>query len=115
LINDGDPATVWKSSTYKSQAFGGLKDGVGVIITLQAPAPVHSITVETRGEGGNIEVRTAPSPTLDGSQVLGAGPAGTITVTPDPAPTTQYLIIWVTELPVTDGQNRAEIGQVTLT
>jgi hypothetical protein len=76
---------------------------------------VHSITVETRGEGGNIEVRTAPSPTLDGSQVLGAGPAGTITVTPDPAPTTQYLIIWVTELPVTDGQNRAEIGQVTLT
>lgn len=115
LAIDGDPATAWGSSRYNSAGFGNLKSGVGLLIKLEQNSAVREVTVRSNGSGGMIEVRAATAgPELDGSQVLGSGPAGDLTVRPDPPVDTQYLIIWVTELPTTDGAFRAEITEVSV-
>ncbi len=114
LAIDGNSATSWKSSHYNSAAFGNLKKGLGLLITLKAPAPVSKVSVTVDGQGGTVEIRTATGSTLDGSQVVATGPAGTLEKTLDPAPTTQYLIVWFTQLPRVDGQFRAQVAEVSV-
>ena len=114
LAVDGNPETSWRTSRYNSTAFGNLKDGVGLLIKLEQNSAVHEVTVRSNGSGGKIEVRAANGATLDGSQVLGSGPAGELQVRPSPPVNTEYLLVWITELPVTDGANRAEITEVTV-
>lgn len=114
LAVDGNLDTNWRTSRYNTAQFGNLKQGVGLLIKLEQNSSVHEVTVHSNGSGGAIEVRAANGPTLDGSQVLGSGPAGDLVVRPDAPVNTQYLIIWTTELPVTDGAYRAEIAEVTI-
>ena len=114
LAVDGDQDTAWRTSRYNTAAFGNLKTGVGLLVKLEQNSAVREVTVRSNGSGGMIEVRAASGPTLDGSQVLGSGPAGDLTVRPDPAVNTQYLIVWVTELPTTDGAFRAEVAEVSV-
>lgn len=110
---DGDPATTWGSSRYKTAAFGNLKKGVGLVIKLEQPSTVKKVTVTAEGEGGAIEIRTATGATLDGSQVVASGPAGgTLEKTLEPSAQTEYLIVWFTELPRVDGQYRAVVAEV---
>lgn len=110
---DGDPSTTWRSSRYKTAAFGNLKDGLGLVVKLEEPATVDKVTVTVEGSGGTVEIRTATGPTLDGSQVVASGPAGgTLEKTLTPAPETQYLIIWFTELARVDGEYRAVVAEV---
>jgi len=114
LAIDGDPATSWRSSTYNTATFGGLKDGVGLVVTLTEPAPVTSVTLQVNGTGGVVEVRASPGQGLEGSQVLGTGVPGSgpVTVTLDEPVSTQNLIIWVTELPSVEGSFRIELAEV---
>lgn len=46
--------------------------------------------------------------------MVALGPAGTLEKTFAPALTTQYLIIWFTELPTVDGQYRAQVSEITV-
>ena len=73
---DDDPSSFWKSSTYKSAEFGGLKDGLGMVVTLSAEAPVSSVTAQVSGSGGVLEVRTAPGPGPGGLPGRRHGDAG---------------------------------------
>jgi hypothetical protein len=113
---DDDPESFWRSSTYRSAEFGGLKDGVGLVVTLTAAAPVSEVTLQVNGSGGVVELRSAPGQGLEGSEVIGtASPAtGTITLTPDEPVTTQHLVIWFTELPEVDGDFRIELADVAV-
>ncbi|QAY69521.1 hypothetical protein [Xylanimonas protaetiae] len=115
LAWDGDPSTFWYTYTYNSPQFGGLKEGVGYVITLREPAPVNSITLLTNSTGGNVQVRktTADKPTE--GPVLAEGPF---------APTTELkfaqpevgdtFVLWITELPQSAGRNRLELNEITL-
>ena len=115
LAVDGDPSTFWFSCTYRSDTFGGLKQGIGLAVTLREAAPVTSVTLLTNSTGGNVEIRktTADKPT-DGP-ILAQGPI---------APTTELkfaqpevgtsFVIWITQLPQTNGQNRIELNEITL-
>lgn len=113
---DDDPASFWRSSTYRSAEFGGLKDGVGLVVTLTAAMPVSEVTLQVNGNGGTVELRSAPGQGLEGSQVVGtASPAtGTVTLRPDEPVTTQHLVIWFTELPDVGGSFRIELADVAV-
>ena len=113
---DDDPSSFWKSSTYKSAEFGGLKDGVGMVVTLSAEAPVSSVTAQISGSGGVLEVRTAPGQGLEDSQVVGTATpgSGTVTVELDEPVATQNVILWWTELPDVSGSFRIELADVTV-
>ena len=113
---DDDPSSFWKSSTYKSAEFGGLKDGLGMVVTLSAAAPVSSVTAQISGGGGVLEVRTAPGQGLEDSQVVGTATpgSGTVTVELDEPVTTQNVILWWTELPDVSGSFRIELADVTV-
>ncbi|MBA3303027.1 MAG: serine/threonine protein kinase, partial [Acidimicrobiia bacterium] len=42
-LTDGDPATSWESEGYRSRAFGSLKQGVGVVLTLAEPSRIEAL------------------------------------------------------------------------
>lgn len=113
---DDDPGSFWRSSTYRSAEFGGLKDGLGMVVTLSEEAPVSSVTLQVGGSGGSMELRSAPGQGLEGSEVVGTADPGSGTVTFELAEpvSTQNLVLWWTELPDADGSFRIELSDVTV-
>jgi hypothetical protein len=113
---DGDPATTWYTHTYNRPDFAGFKDAVGLVITLQAPATVTSITLDVNGAGGNVEVRSTDAANPTAGDVLAAGALAPQTVLTLAQPTeTQSIVLWFTSLSQTpDGQNRIEISNVAV-
>ena len=113
-LTDGDPVTGWSSQRYNSAAFGGLKDGIGLVVDLGADVDVSQVVLTAAGEGGSVDLRTATGPTLDGSSAPLATTAagGTQTLSP-PAPVrTRFLLLWFTQLPTTDGVFRVTVGEL---
>ena len=115
LAIDGNTATVWSTDSY-FQPFPALKNGVGLMITLDEPANLSSVWINSPTPGTKVEIRSAPSeePTLDqtqviGSQVLGSG-VTEIPVTSE-APTTNVLV-WITGLSTSGGKNQSSIADV---
>jgi hypothetical protein len=60
LAADGDAATSWTTERYNSDAFGGLKDGVGIVLPLAAVDELGSleVTSPTAGWSAAIYVST---------------------------------------------------------
>jgi hypothetical protein len=114
---DGDPDTTWRSQAYRSAAFGGLKDGVGLAIRLEQPAVLHGVQLDIAGEGGSLEVRVGPSADVTASKVVASadltGEGTSVNVTG--AAPGQYVILWFTSLPKDGGKFRIEVSEVRLT
>ncbi len=114
---DGDPATAWTTETYRSQDFGGLKEGVGLLVALPAPTTTTTMTITAPGVEGRFEVRGATQPAYEGSTVLAEGQtsdAGPVTLT-WAATETSFLIVWFTALPQADtGEWRGAIAEIQL-
>jgi tRNA A-37 threonylcarbamoyl transferase component Bud32 len=56
LAFDGDGSTSWSSSSYGSPEWGGLKDGVGLVIELDQPGALSALEFETSLAGWQAEV-----------------------------------------------------------
>lgn len=113
---DGDPSTFWVSRTYKSANFGGLKQGIGYVITLKQSTTVSSVTLHTNGTGGTLEIRATDAANPGGGTVLASGPlSADAAFTLKPATATSTLSLWFTELPsMPDGSFRVELTEVQL-
>ncbi len=115
LAVDGDPSTFWFTCTYGTPQFGGLREGLGFAVTLREPAPVSSITLLTHSTGGHVQVRktTVDKPT-EGA-VLAEGPISPTTELKFAQPEVgESFVLWFTELPQTDGDNRLELVEITV-
>ncbi|GAA0305692.1 protein kinase family protein [Kineococcus aurantiacus] len=114
---DGDPATAWQSQRYNSAAFGGLKDGIGLLLDLGAPVDVTSVALTAGGEGGAVSLLAAPGDTPDGAQPVAAAPAagGQQSLTPAQPVRARYLTVWFTQLPTTDGAFRVAVAEIAVT
>ncbi len=120
---DGDPGTAWQTFAYFQQ-FGpnGLKTGVGLMLTLDRSVRPLTVTVATttpstadcattnnclkvqiRASDGDIDAPLDATTVLAESQIGNAPAAIAI---PDTAPTSQYLIVFVSGL--TGGGNNWE-------
>ncbi|WP_432561967.1 protein kinase family protein [Kineococcus sp. SYSU DK003] len=113
---DGDPATVWESQRYNSAAFGGLKDGIGLLLDLGVEVDVTRVDLADGGEGGAVSLLTAPGPSLDGSApVATAAAGGQQALVPAQPVRARYLVVWFTELPRTEGVFRASVAEIAVT
>jgi eukaryotic-like serine/threonine-protein kinase len=109
LATDGSTATSWTTETYGSTAFGGLKDGVGLVLDAGSSVTLAHVTVTTPTPGFTAEIEVGNSATggftVDSSSQT---VSGTATFTLD-GKSGQYYVVWITQLPP---GNRAEISEV---
>lgn len=113
---DGDPATAWYTLTYNRPDFAGFKDAVGYAITLTAESTVSAVTLQVNGTGGNVEIRATTAADPTGGPVLASGALGPdVTYTFEEPVQTSSLVLWFTALAQTsDGSNRIELAEITL-
>jgi len=112
LATDGSTATSWTTETYSNQDFGGLKDGVGLVLDAGSSVKLAHVTVTTPTPGFTAEIQVGNSPTggfaVDSSSQT---VSGTTTFTLD-GKSGQYYVVWITQLPP---GNRTQISEVTAT
>ncbi|MEM9611519.1 MAG: protein kinase [Actinomycetota bacterium] len=53
---DGDLNTAWTSEPYRRRELGGLKDGVGLMLTLEESLPLNQVELETRSEDWQLDI-----------------------------------------------------------
>jgi hypothetical protein len=119
LAVDGDPATSWSSSTYRSAAFGSLKSGVGLALDLGATSSVSSVDLAVAGTGGTVEVRSSADGAFAGSSVMATASVGSASGDPVsvkiPTPVkTRWVVLWFTQLPQAEGGYRATVSEVSV-
>lgn len=116
---DGDPATYWQTSHYASADFGRLKQGVGIVIDLGEVQQVGKVAVSFGGDT-SVELRaegdTDSEPqSFGGYTKVADGSGTTVELKPGEALRSRYLLVWLTELPLTDGQFRGRVTDVKVT
>ncbi len=63
-LTDGNPITTWSTEQYGDGEFGGLKTGVGVILTLNGPHKLGALQVTSPTRGWSAEVHVADEDSL---------------------------------------------------
>jgi serine/threonine-protein kinase len=62
LATDGDVATAWSTEGYRTRAFGGLKPGVGLVVTVSSEGTLDELKVESANHGWAADVYVADTP-----------------------------------------------------
>ena len=115
LAYDGDPSTFWYTMYFKTPDFAGLRSGLGYVIELEKPAPVTSITLNTNSEGGHVEVRaTSRDKPTDGPVLAEGSFSSETTLDLSEETVADSFVIWITELPQTNGKNYLELNEIVL-
>lgn len=122
LATDGDPSTGWTTLTYTRAALGGLKPGVGLLVDLGADRSVRAVDLRLGGRPTDLTLYAAPAgASAAPEQVQGLrsvdrvkGAGGSVTLRPQNALRTRYLVVWLTSLPPVGGGYRGEIDELTV-
>ena len=124
LAWDGNPTgTAWVGEHYATEDFGGLKDGVGIVVETEEPAGPRLMRVEAPEGGWSAEVYEAPEEppaTLDEwgppiGEVSDGGTSEDIELSPDGEHS--FFLLWFTRLAPSSaesGQFRPEVADVEL-
>lgn len=120
LAADGNPRTAWRTSTY-FDPITLLKEGVGVLVDLGKPTEVSEVSVSFLGSPTSFELLTADegaaAPTsADGlTRVARRADAGARADVELAAPvTTQYVVVWLTDLPPADGGFQGQVAEIAV-
>jgi len=111
LATDGDPGTHWNTEHYSTQDFGGLKDGVGLVVSASSGAAAKTLTVTTDTPGFKAKILAGNSATGDfgdDSEVKTIGRTTTFVLRGVSA---RYYVIWITLLP--PDTDHADVNEVT--
>ncbi|MGU3436286.1 lipid II flippase MurJ [Actinomycetes bacterium M1A6_2h] len=117
-VLDNNPSTVWDTDSY-FQPFPSLKNGVGVLATLDRSSTISSVYINSPSPGTVVEIRsaTSSSPTLDQTQVIGSATLtnglNDIVVRPDGP--VDHVLFWITDLSTAGGNNRSTIADIGVT
>jgi putative peptidoglycan lipid II flippase len=117
-VLDNNPSTVWDTDSY-FQPFPSLKNGVGLLTTLDRPSNISSVYINSPSPGTVVEIRsaTSSSPTLDQTQVIGSATLtnglNDISVRPDGP--VDHVLFWITDLSTAGGNNRSTIADIGVT
>ena len=120
LSYDGTPATSWPTDRYnRTNAFGGLKDGMGIAYDFGRTTGLREITIATDRPGTSIQVLAGATPAAGDAgeyQVVGesADVQRTTTIKIEPGATGRYFIVWITRL-TSDGAGKyyGSLSEVT--
>jgi tRNA A-37 threonylcarbamoyl transferase component Bud32 len=124
LAVDGDPTgSAWSTEHYDTEDFGGIKDGVGLIVQVSGePAEATAIEIRAASAGWDAEIYTAPGEppaSLEEwgepiSTITGGGAAETVDLAGDPV---KSLLVWITKPPPSEeqeGRFQMQIAEVRL-
>ena len=116
-IYDGDTSTGWFSENYRSDTFGGLKKGLGVIVDLGPNKKPQTVELNLPNPS-DVEVYVGPDNRLEGATKIGekADADGTVTFDVPADVSGQYIVVWFTKLNADDnGKRRAWLNEVVVT
>ncbi len=118
---DRDPASAWATDRYyDADPFPKFKQGLGLLLQLPAPAVLTSLTINLKGTGTVVQIRSAatdnPVALSDTEEISAPTPMqpGPNRVVLSRAQQVSNVLVWISTLGSTDGQNRAEISDITL-
>jgi len=104
---DGNQTTYWTTEHYGNPEFGGLKDGVGLVLNVGGTAKSLTVTSDTPGFTAVVESGSSPETAKavsDSEEVEGK------TTFDLRDATGSVLVLWITHLPST---NVAHVDEVT--
>ena len=96
LATDGSSSTFWKTEHYLSQDFGGLKDGLGLVVDAGSSEKLAQLAVSTPTPGFTAEIqvgdsRSGPFITDSSSQTVDATTTFTLS-----GKSGRLLVVWMT-------------------
>lgn len=118
LAHDTNTATSWSTERYKfAELRRASKSGVGLRMTLDAPAIARTLILTTPTPGAAFQILGAP-PQDGGSSVLlatGTTTDGRQEITLDTRTPSPYYVVWFVTLPASQqGGFRASVAEVEL-
>lgn len=119
LAIDGDIETAWRTEIYRRRQLGGLKDGVGLLLTIEKPLPLNQIELVTNTTGweADIYVGTEFSDVdlASWGQPAAVVQAGSNRVVRDLGRVEgDVILIWITDTGESDGRFRFELAEVII-
>jgi hypothetical protein len=103
LAVDADPGTQWSTESYRTAAFGGLKQGVGLLLDLRHPTSVDAAQLLLSARGSTVELHAGnrlPHQVTDLPVVARRTDAPVAFRLPLAHPTkARYWLLWCTTLP----------------
>ena len=117
FLVDGDPSSVWRTESYSTSRFGGLKPGVGVILRLDGAHKLSELKVTSPSQGWSAEVLVADAPRTTkeawGTPVATKrGIAGGTTTFDLGDRTGGAVLLWITDLG--EGNSTVSIGELSV-
>lgn len=115
LINDDTPEDGWYTARYATNDFGGLKSGVGLILTLGPPQQVTQLTIGSPTLGWSVEIFASTEPV---GQVLEWGQPIAVLNDIDGNAQLEFsdveastILVWITDLgrPLSSGGHRVTV------
>lgn len=125
-VYDGDPSTLWSTSSYVSANFGSIKSGTGLYVTLDRPRALKRLTVTSPTPSWTFQVYVADQAAADlagwGKAVGSPTPTKVTTGTVDvdlAGAKGAAVLVWITDLgPARPGDPslpyRVDIGEIVL-
>lgn len=113
-LTDGDPQTTWSTNLYKTSAFGGLKSGIGLVLSL-SPSELQEVALQNVSNGTAISLylsQAQPQELDDWGKPVTTGVAENNKLNLTFSSTKASLVLlWITDL---GSARRASIGEITL-
>jgi putative peptidoglycan lipid II flippase len=121
LALTGSPGSGWSTDTYTDPVpFPNFKNGVGLLLQLPQPTTVGSVSLTVPSTGTQVQIRSASSAnpaSLADTTVLTQATTlkpGSNTIEVNASSPTAYLVVWISTMGTTDGENRTEISGLTV-
>jgi putative peptidoglycan lipid II flippase len=121
LAIDGNPDTFWPTDTYHDPVpFPHFKNGVGLMLPLPQPTVVGAVTINVSSIGTRVAIRSSSTPNpagLDDTTALTQPKLlqpGANRINVGASSPTSNLLVWITTMGTTNGENRTEVSEVTL-
>lgn len=122
LAIDGNPSTSWTTDTYtQADPFPDLfKPGVGLLLDLQSPSALSSVTIESHSVGTQVQIRSADSATpgsLNDTKEISATAtlqSGKTTIPITSSSQVSHVLVWINKLGATNGDHHAELSEITV-
>jgi eukaryotic-like serine/threonine-protein kinase len=99
LATDGQASTYWKTEHYGNSSFGGLKNGVGLVLDAGKSQKVKRVSVASNTPGFSAKIELGQTSTGPFTPVSSTQTVGSRTVFSLKGPAARYYVIWITELP----------------
>jgi serine/threonine protein kinase len=115
-LTDGNPNTTWHTEFYSGRQFGGLKSGVGFVLTLDQSHRLQDLvlTSPTPGYNANVYVAASSPSQLSGwgQPVASVGNAPSRAVVPLHGRDGSHVLVWFTSL---SPNNVVQVAEAQLT